>query len=98
MVEIKAHQTQFQSWFQETGTRLAKQDEQLAHLNAAVQQNQADLHAVRSEVHTSAESLHQAMQISLGSIKSDITNEVTSAVSTQMDRIEAMLSKKQRSD
>ena len=98
IVEMKAHQSQFHNWFQETGTRLAKQDEQLTHLHAAVQQNQTDLQTVRTEVHTSADSLHQAMQLSLGNIKGDITAEVTSAVTSQMDRLEALLSKRQRND
>ena len=98
IVEMKAHQSQFHSWFQETGTRLAKQDEQLTHLHAGVKQNQTDLQAVRTEVHTSADSLHQAMQLSLGNIKGDITAEVTTAVTSQMDRLEALLSKRQRND
>lgn len=40
MEEIKAHNATFRSWFKETGTRLANQDEQLAHLHTAVQQQQ----------------------------------------------------------
>eukprot|EP00435_Cladocopium_sp_Y103_P041171 s401_g11.t1 len=98
MVEIKAHQSTFHTWFKETGSRLAHQDEQLAHLQASVQQNHQDLQAVRGEVHSSAETLHQAMQISFGNMKGEITTELTAAVSSQMDRLEAMLSKKQRND
>eukprot|EP00435_Cladocopium_sp_Y103_P021134 s799_g5.t1 len=103
MIELKAHQSTFHTWFQETGTRLARQDDQLAHLQASVQQNQQDLQAVRGEVHSSAENLHQAMQLSFGTMKSDLSSELTAAVSGQMDRIEAMLkdgncSKKQRSE
>eukprot|EP00435_Cladocopium_sp_Y103_P053178 s239_g17.t1 len=98
MVELKAHHATFHSWFNETGNRLAKQDEQLAHLQASVHQNQQDLHAVRAEVHTSADSLHQAMQVSFGSMKGELANEISGAVSSQMDRIEAMLNKRHKSD
>eukprot|EP00435_Cladocopium_sp_Y103_P053215 s2024_g17.t1 len=98
MIELKAHHSTMHNWFQETGTRMARQDEQLAHLQASVQQNQQDLQAVRGEVHSSAETLHQAMQISFGTMKGELSTELTAAVSGQMDRIEAMLSKKQRSE
>eukprot|EP00435_Cladocopium_sp_Y103_P070894 s259_g36.t1 len=98
MEEIKAHQSTFHTWFKETGTRLASQDEQLGQLQSSVLQNQQDLRSVRAEVHTSAESLHQAMQLSFGTMKSDLSSELTGAMTSQMDRIEAMLSKRQRSE
>eukprot|EP00435_Cladocopium_sp_Y103_P031943 s1553_g8.t1 len=96
MEEIKAHHSTFHSWFKETGNKLAIQDEQLAQLHASVQQNQQDLQVVRSEVHTSAEGLHQAMQLSFGTMKQDLSSELTSTMTSQMDRIESMLCKKQR--
>jgi hypothetical protein len=80
MEEIKAHNATFRPWFKETGTRLANQDEQLAHLHIAVQQQQQDLLAVRTEVHTSADNPHQAMQHSFGTMKSDLASELTHAV------------------
>ena len=98
MKEIKAHNATFHSWFTETGTRLAHQDEQLTNLKTAVQQQQHDLQAVRTEVHTSADTLHQAMQTSFGAMKNDLAAELTGAVASQMDRIENMLSKRQRSE
>jgi chromosome segregation ATPase len=98
MEEIKAHNATFHSWFKETGTKLARQDEQLAHLQTAVQQQHQDLQVVRTEVHTSADNLHQAMQSSFGTMKNDLAAELTSAVATQMDRLEGMLSKRQRSE
>ena len=56
MEEIKAHNATFHSWFKETGSRLAHQEQQ-------------DLQAVHTEVHTSADTLHQAMQTSFGAIE-----------------------------
>ena len=76
----------------------AHQDEQLTNLKTAVQQQQHDLQAVRTEVHTSADTLHQAMQTSFGAMKNDLAAELTGAVASQMDRIENMLSKRQRSE
>ena len=98
MEELKSHQATYHAWFQDTGTRLAKQEEQLTNLRTSVQQNHQDLQVVRAEVHTSADNLHQAMQVSFGSMKTDLSAELTHAVSSQMDRLEAMLSKRQRSE
>ena len=96
MAEIKSHNQQFQTWFAETGTRLATQDEQLSQMSHALQQQQADLVAVRAEVHTSADNLHQAMQHSFGAMKGELSTELSSALNNQMDRMEALLCKKSR--
>ena len=75
MEEIKAHKATFHTWFKETGSLLAHQDEKLAHLQTAVvHQQQRDFQAVRTEVHTSADNLPQAMQQTFGSMKSERTD------------------------
>jgi hypothetical protein len=96
MEEIKAHNATFHNWFKETGNGLARQDEQLSHLHTAFQQNQQDLKSVRTEVHSSADNLHQAMQVSFGSMKAELASELTTEVSSQMDRLESLLAKRQR--
>jgi predicted nucleic acid-binding Zn-ribbon protein len=82
MAEIKSHNQTFQTWFHETGNRLAAQDELLAHLHTSLQQQQHDLVAARTEVHTSADNLHQAMQHTFSSMKGETSHEMSTALST----------------
>eukprot|EP00435_Cladocopium_sp_Y103_P059762 s55_g21.t1 len=94
MTELQAHNKQFHSWFAEAGKRMSAQDEQLQTLQGQLSQQQSDLVAVRSEVHSSAENLHQAMQVSFHAMKTDLTTDISTALSAQMDRLETMISSK----
>eukprot|EP00438_Fugacium_kawagutii_P031979 Skav207040 [mRNA] locus=scaffold975:198961:208505:- [translate_table: standard] len=91
VAELKAQGSQFRSWFEETGTRLATQDQQLTRLHEGLTQQQSDIHAVRSEVHTSAENLHQALQTSFGSMQHDITTDLNASISAQLERFEKVI-------
>ena len=92
--ELNAQGKQFSKWFQESGARIAAQDQQLSQLQAGLVQQQADLQAVRAEIHTSADNLHQAMGASFNTMKSEIANQVSSTLSSQLERFEAMLTGK----
>ena len=94
MAELQAHQQQFQNWFHETGTRLSAQDEQLQQVKQQLHAQQSEITAVRTEVHTSAETLHQAMQLSFQSMKNDLATDLTSTLSQHMDRFETMITAK----
>ena len=91
MVEIKTHNATVTNWIKETGTRLSNQDDKLNHLNTAMQQQQQDLISVRTELHTSADNLHQAMAQSFGSMKDEISNQVGASMSHHMERFEQLL-------
>ena len=91
MVEIKTHNATVTNWIKETGTRLSNQDDKLNHLNTAMQQQQQDLISVRTEVHTSADNLHQAMAQSFGSMKDEISNQVGASMTHHMERFEQLL-------
>ena len=43
MAELQAQGTQFRQWFEESGTRMALQDQQLPQLQTAMTQQQQDL-------------------------------------------------------
>ena len=90
MAELQAQGHQFRQWFEESGTKMASHDHQLSQIQGALKQQQTDLTVVRSEVHTSADSLHQAMQLSFGSKKNDLTQEIGTTISNQMDRLESL--------
>ena len=94
LTELQAHNRQFNSWFAEAGTRLSAQDEKLQTLQSQLSQQQTDLLAVRSEVHTSADNLHQAMQVSFNTMKTDLSADIATALTAQMDRLETMITSK----
>ena len=99
MAELQAQGQQFRQWFEESGNKMTAHDQQLSQLQQAMAQQQLDLTAVRTEVHTSADSLHQAMQVSFGNMKQELTHEIGNTISSHMDRLEAfMTGKKARSE
>ena len=75
----------YRTWFSETGARLAAQDDKLLKLQSQLDQQQSDLTAVRSEVHTLAETLHKAMQMSFQSMRQDLANELTNVITSKAD-------------
>ena len=94
MAELQAHQQHYRTWFSETGARLAAQDDKLLKLQGQLEQQQTDLVAVRSEVHTSAETLHQAMQMSFQSMRQDLATDLSNVISDKVDRLETMITSK----
>lgn len=81
----------YRTWFSETGARLAAQDDKLLKLQSQLDQQQSDLTAVRSEVHTLAETLHKAMQMSFQSMRQDLANELTNVITSKADWLETMI-------
>ena len=94
MAELKAQGQQFRQWFEDSGNKIASHDQQLNQIQGAIAQQQQDLTSVRSEIHTSADTLHQAMQLSFGNMKTELTHEIGHAISSQMDRFESLVTGK----
>ena len=94
MAELQAQGHQFRQWFEESGNKMASHDHQLTQIQSAIAQQQQDLTSVEAEVHSSADSLHQAMQLSFGSMKHDLTQELGNTISSQMDRLESLVTGK----
>ena len=94
MAELQAHQQHYRTWFSETGARLAAQDDKLLKLQGQLDQQQSDLVAVRTEVHTSADNLHQAMQMSFQSMRQDLATDLSNVITSKVDRLETMISAK----
>lgn len=99
VAELQAQGAQFKRWFDETGDRLLAQDAQIAQVQSTVQQQQTDLHAVRQEVHSSADTLHSSLATSMHQMQSQLTNHMADQLQSQMDRFEQLLfAKKPRTD
>eukprot|EP00435_Cladocopium_sp_Y103_P017800 s1742_g4.t1 len=94
LTELQAHNQQIGTWMKDAGTKIAAQDEQLQQVHQGLQQQQADLVAVRSEVHSSATTLHQAMQTSFSTMKQEIVTDMATTLDHQMSRFETLLTAK----
>ena len=94
MGELQAQGQRFAKFFEDTGAKIQAQDHQLGLLNQGLAQQQQDLQAVRSEVHTSAETLHQAMSTSFTTMKTELAQEVTSSIDAQLQKFEALITGK----
>ena len=94
MVELKAQGKQFHAWFEETGTRLASQDQCLQALQQSFTGQQADIAAVRAEVHSTAENIHHGMAQTIATLKTDLATEMVSTLDARMDRFEKLVTGK----
>ena len=94
LTELHAHNQQVGHWMKEAGARMAAQDEQIQQIHHGLAQQQADLVTVRTEVHSSASSLHQAMQTSFTTMKQEIVTDLASTLDNQMSKFETLLTAK----
>lgn len=92
IAEIKTHQQTMHGWFQETGTRLAAQEDQMQVLQSNMHQTQMEVSAVHSEVQSSTEALQTSMSQAIGSVKSELSAEFQHSLASHMDRLGSMLS------
>ena len=99
VAELQSQGLQFRQWFDETGSRLASQDAQLAQVHTALQQQQQDLVTVRTEVHNAADSANASLASSLTALQSQLTDQMSQQLEAQMDRFEQLMTaKKARTD
>lgn len=99
VAELQSQGLQFRQWFDETGHRLASQDAQLAQVHTALQQQQQDLHTVRTEVHNAADSTNASLASSITALQSQLTDQMAQQLEAQMDRFEQLMTaKKARTD
>ena len=90
MAELHSQGQQFRQWFDETGNQLATQDAQIAQIHGALQQQQHELAAVRTEV----TSTNQNMASTIQAMQSQLTNEMSNQLESQMTRFEQLLTAK----
>ena len=102
MQELKAHNQKLTTWFQEAGTKLNSQEQQMQVLATAIEAQQNDLGLVRAELKQSHESLQSNMHGALGHMKQELTSELGTTMQAQLEKfsgnIEAMLAKKTRTE
>ena len=89
--ELGQQQQSMKQWCQDTAQKLQVSEQQQQVLNQNIQK-------VQSEVQTNAQQLHQQVQSSLLSLRSDFAADVESKITTQFERFEALLVKKHRTE
>eukprot|EP00438_Fugacium_kawagutii_P022983 Skav236572 [mRNA] locus=scaffold2180:145240:149710:- [translate_table: standard] len=96
--ELHAHGKQMSQWCETAASRMSDQDAQMVTLQQSLSQTQQDLQVVRSEVQHSHDSLHQTLQSGLGTMKFELSSEMSNSLSNHMDRFERMLFGQNRRD
>ena len=94
LTELQAHNHRVGHWMKEAGARMAAQDDQLQQVHQRLAQQQEDLVTVRTEVHSSAANLHQAMQTSFSNMKQERVTDLSASLDNQMSRFETLMTAK----
>ena len=84
--ELRHQGTKFESWFQSFGTKVADQGKQLAALQSTVQEQQVELGRVRTDV-------QQTVQTAVGTLQSELTNQMAAQLAGQ-EQIQALFTEK----
>ncbi|CAE7506880.1 aquIMA [Symbiodinium sp. CCMP2456] len=85
--EVRVQNSRFEEWFQKVGSEMQQQAQQVAEVQQIVASQKAELGSLRSDVSTS---ILQAVTA--------LRNDMSDQFATQTASLEAMLSKKQRSE
>ena len=85
--ELKAQNTKFETWFQEAGARSQQQADTLQAVQSTLQAQKQEISAVRSD-------LTQGMQQAIGSLKLDLSGQISSQLDGHLEQIQNMLGQK----
>ena len=100
--ELKAQGQQFHKWFHEAGTRLNQTEAQMGKLHTAMEQHtQAvtqQISAIQQEVDNKTSILQRTLQGSMAALSKDLDVALESKLTTQFDRFEALLAKRNKTE
>ena len=85
--ELRHQGVKFENWFQSFGTKVADQAQQLEALNCTVQEQQAELSRVKSDV-------QHTVQTAVGSLQNELTNQMAMQLAGQMEQITELFATK----
>ena len=94
ITELQAQNSRYQDWFQETGTRLASTEQQLQVMSGALANTQESVRQVEHEVRQSSDSFSS----SLHTMKNELSIDMSRKFDEFTNSLQAMLSKKQRTE
>ena len=92
--ELQAHNVKYQGWFQEASTRMSNTEQQLQVMSTALATTQDTVHRVETDVRQHAASVAS----SLHAVKSELSADMSQKFDQFSEKLEALLSKKQRTD
>ena len=85
--ELRHQGLKFEDWFQKFGTTVTDQGQQLKALQSTVQEQQAELGRVRTDV-------QQTVHAAVGSLQSELTTQMAAQLAGQMEQIQALFTDK----
>ena len=85
--ELRHQGTKFEGWFQGFGTKVAAQAEQLESLACTVKEQQAELSRVKTD-------MQQTVHTAVGSLQSELTNQMAVQLAGQMEQITELFAAK----
>ena len=102
MKEMKSHNQKVTAWFQEANSRMTSSEQQMQVMASALENQQKDLHAVRSEVQQSFETTQSSVQSALHHMKHELATDLGTTLQDRLDKFstsfEAMMAKKSRTE
>ena len=102
IAELQAQGSQFQQWFKEAGHRMNNTEAQLGQLRQVVEhQGQVmttQIQEIQQEVDNKTQILQSTLQGSMAAMSKDLSHALDTKLTSQFDRVEAMLAKKCRSE
>ena len=100
--EVRAHSQKVTAWFQEANNRMSSSEQQMQVMASALENQQKELGAVRSEVQQSFETTQSSVQTALHHMKHELATEMGSTLQSRFDQfssnLEAMMAKKSRTE
>ena len=96
--ELKAQSTKFEGWFQTFGQKMTESHNRVETLHQSFQAQANDVAQLRVEVGRQAEQLPATVQSAVSALSAELWATNAATVPAAINQLEALLSKKQRSE
>ena len=96
--ELKLQGEKFEGWFQKFGQQVASSSQQIQGVACTVASQQKDLQHVRAEVSQQADIVQSSLHRSVAAMQSEVSSQLTAQLTSQFEKLEALLSKRPRTE
>ena len=96
--ELKAQNSKFEGWFQSFGQKVTESHARAETLTQSLQAQAGEVAQLRAEVARQAEQLPATVQSAVSSLLAELGAQMQQQFQQQHSQLEALLSKKQRSE
>ena len=96
--ELRLQGEKFEGWFQKFGQQVASSSQQIQEVACTVASQQKDLQHVRAEVSQQADIVQSSLHRSVAAMQSEVSSQLTAQLTSQFEKLEALLSKRPRTE